>query len=272
MRPRLTERTAGGVTLLGDWRRPGGVAFAFTGRRGGVSRPPFESLNLGSHVGDDPAAVAENRSRALAALGMGPWEGNLVVPNQVHGSHVCVVRSADAAELARVRTEAAEGADAVVCVAAGVPALMCFADCVPVVLVAPGGYALAHSGWRGTIAGVAARALDALLAGTGADVSQTLAYIGPHIRGTDYEVSPELLERFVGEFGERVRAGEGRLALAEGVRCALERAGMRPDQVAESDVSCPRATDGWFSYRAEGGRCGRHGAVAMLVPDEGPRG
>lgn len=266
MRPELTERTRGGVTLLGDWRRPCGVTLAFTGRSGGVSRPPFEGLNLGSHVGDDAAAVAENRSRALSALGLGPWEGNLLVPNQVHGDHVCVVRDASAEALAAARAEAAAGADAVVCTAPGVPVLMCFADCVPVVLVVPGGFAVAHSGWRGAIARVSVAALRSLLAETGRDASEVLAYVGPHIGAADYEVSAELLGRFEAEFGPRVVAGEGRLSLAEAVRCALEDGGVAPGQVVDAGVSTPRATDRFYSYRAEGGRCGRHGAVAAIVP------
>ena len=67
--PQLTRYAASGVTLLGDLRRPGGVTLAFTERTGGVSKPPYASLNLGSRCGDDPEAVAENRRRTLAALG-----------------------------------------------------------------------------------------------------------------------------------------------------------------------------------------------------------
>ena len=82
---------------------------------------------------------------------------NLVEPRQVHGSDVVVVRSSDAASLAASREEAASGRDAVVCTCADVPVLLCYADCVPVVLVAPGGFAVVHSGWRGTIARISAR-------------------------------------------------------------------------------------------------------------------
>ena len=77
--PSLTRYVANGVTLLGDTSRPGGVTFAFTERTGGVSKAPYASLNLGSRCGDDPACVAENRARALAALdeprraAPGPW-------------------------------------------------------------------------------------------------------------------------------------------------------------------------------------------------------
>ena len=75
-----------GVVLDGCW--DGRVRFAFTERTGGVSLPPYASLNLGSHVGDDPAAVAENRRRALASLGAVGLQERLLVPNQVHGDTV----------------------------------------------------------------------------------------------------------------------------------------------------------------------------------------
>ena len=135
-----------GVALVGSLEGP--VAFGFTERTGGVSKPPFASLNLGSHVGDAPEAVQENRRRVLAALGCEEALGRLIVPNQVHGDHVVTVSSSDAAALGEARAEATAGADAVVCTVPGVPVLLCFADCVPVIVVCPGGFAVVHSGWR----------------------------------------------------------------------------------------------------------------------------
>lgn len=267
MFPKLTERTCEGVTLLGDWRRPCGVSLAFSERMGGVSAAPYASLNLGAHVGDDLGAVEENRRRALKAMDLSECASRLVVPNQVHGDHVCVIRSSEVDELARVKDEVAQGTDAVVCVASDVPVLMCFADCVPVILVAPHGFAVVHSGWRGSIARIAGKAVRTLLAETGTQASEVLAYIGPHIGGDDYEVSQELLDRFVAEFGPRVRTqAQGRyLSLSEAVRAALEDEGVAPQQVVICDMSTPQHTDKFYSYRAEAGRCGRHGALAALV-------
>ena len=139
--PSLERHRSGDVTLLTDPSVPGRVTFAFTERAGGVSEPPYASLNLGDRCGDDPARVAENRRHALAALGAEDLLERLVCPHQVHGDRVVTVRSAEPAALEAARAEALSGADAVVCVADEVPVLMCFADCVPVVLVAPGGFA-----------------------------------------------------------------------------------------------------------------------------------
>lgn len=262
--PSLDRFTSRGVTLLGDRSRPCGVTLAFTERTGGVSREPYASLDLGDACGDDPAAVAENRRRVLAAVGCEGSADGLVNPRQVHGDHVVVVDSADPGDVARAQAEAREGADAVVCTVPGVPVLLCFADCVPVILVAPGGFAVVHSGWRGTIVRIAAKALGTLLQRTGAAASEAMAYVGPHIGVGDYEVSPELLGRFTGEFGPSV-AGEGcRLDLGRAVRLALEEAGVPGTSIVDAGVSTASATDRFYSYRAEGGTCGRHGAIALM--------
>ena len=185
------------MTLLEDASRPHGVTLAFTERTGGCSTGQYASLNLGDACGDDATAVEKNRMLALEAVGAGKWAANLVNPKQVHGDHVVVVRSCDPADVAAAVAEARSGADAVVCTARHVPVLLCFADCVPVVLVAPGGFAVAHSGWRGTIARIAAKAARVLAEECGCEAADVSAYIGPHVTGEDYEVSQELLDRFV---------------------------------------------------------------------------
>lgn len=168
-----------GVTLVEGATH--NVRFAFTERAGGVSEDAYSSLNLGSHVGDDPFAVQENRRRVLEAMGAAECEHNLLVPNQVHGDHVVTVTSNGADVLENIREQIAEGCDAIVCTAHDVPVMLCFADCVPVVLVAPNGFAVVHSGWKGTIARISAKACQALCEAAGCNASDVSAYIGPHI-------------------------------------------------------------------------------------------
>ena len=163
-----------GVTLVEGATHD--VRFAFTERAGGVSEDAYSSLNLGSHVGDDPFAVQENRRRALEALGAAECEHNLLVPNQVHGDHVVTVTSNGADDLENIREQIAEGCDAIVCMAREVPVMLCFADCVPVVLVAPGGFAVVHSGWKGTIARISAKRSARRLA---ASRTTSLPTLGP---------------------------------------------------------------------------------------------
>lgn len=262
-RPGLERYASRGVTLLGDRNLPGGVTFAFTERTGGVSEAPYASLNLGDACGDDPDRVRENRRRALAALGAEAWLGSLVNPRQVHGDHVVLVASDEPGEVSRAQREAREGADAVVCLARRVPVLLCFADCLPVVLVAPDGFAVAHSGWRGTAARIAAKAARELCRASGCSPADLLAYIGPHVAGPDYEVSQDLADRFEGEFGPAALAGPRHLDLAACVEAALADAGVPASQVLDCGVSTPRTLDRFYSYRAEGGTCGRHGAIAF---------
>lgn len=260
-----------GVGLLGEFA--GEVRFAFTERTGGVSQPPFCSLNLGTHVGDDPGAVLENRRRALGAL-MGVDRGHLLcpdemldrllVPNQVHGDHVVVLRSDNACEIARAREEAAAGADAIVCTSAGVPVMLCFADCVPVVLVAPHGFAVIHSGWKGTYRRIAAKAARALMEETGSDPSSLKAYIGPHILEDEYKVSEELISQFAEEFHWDDLGGSRMLNMTRAIAQALMAEGIPLQHIEDLRYSTVRENDRFFSYRAEGGQTGRHAALAYM--------
>ncbi|WP_130811832.1 polyphenol oxidase family protein [Olsenella sp. Marseille-P4559] len=263
--PTLTRYQSHGVALLGDVSVPQGVAFAFTERTGGVSSGCYSSLNLGCACGDDPSCVAENRRRALVALGAEAYGDALVNPCQVHGDRVVCVRSSDADAVRAAQRNAAGGADSIVCTVPKVPVLLCFADCVPVVLVSPGGFAVVHSGWRGTIARISAKAARVLSEETGVAVSEVLAYVGPHIGCGDYEVSPELGARFSAEFGPGVIAGGRNLDLGCAVTAALVDAGVPSSSVVVCDVSTASATERFFSYRAEHGSCGRHGALAVMV-------
>lgn len=262
--PELSRFTSRGVTLLGDESRPGGVTFAFTERTGGVSRGEYASLNLGDACGDDPTCVAENRRRALAALGAEECVEALVNPKQVHGDHVVVVRSGEGEELAAAQREARAGADAIVCTAPGVPVLLCYADCVPVVLVASHAFAVVHSGWRGTIVRIAAKALGVLTSEAGCEPSSVRTYLGPHIGASDYEVSSELVARFRGEFGDIIEPSYRHLDLGAAIVRTLCDAGVPREGIVDAGVSTASTTDRFFSYRAEGGRCGRHGALAFL--------
>ena len=266
----LTTRTSFGVTLLSDERRPGGVTFAFTERAGGVSEGCYASLNLGDSCGDDPACVAENRRRALVALGAAGLDDSLVNPRQVHGDHVVAITQATPEAVLAAQSEARAGADAVVCTVPGVPVLLCFADCVPVVFAAPGCFAVIHSGWKGTIARIARRALSTLLEVGDVRADEVCAYVGPHISGPDYEVSQDLIDRFAAEFGPRVCLEGRHLDLGAAVCQTLIDEGVRPDSIAVCDASTASSTERFFSYRASGGSCGRHGALAVLS-DSTPR-
>lgn len=269
--PSLAETGTPALPLLGDPLAIAGVRFAFTSRLGGVSKGPYASLNLGERVGDDPDAVAENRRRAIAALRrpddapVDDLASRLLCPRQVHGRKVLLVDDASPAALERLSSELSEGADGIVLTVSVVPALICTADCVPVVLAAEGAVAVVHSGWRGTLSRICAEALDMMRRATGVASEDVRAYLGPHILGSDYEVSGELLATFVDAFGSRVRAGERHLSLADAVAVTLAEEGVPDGSIATADVSTLSAADRYFSHRATGSPSGRQGAIAWLT-------
>jgi YfiH family protein len=225
----------------------------FTTRAGGVSPAPWDSLNLGRLVEDDPERVAENWRRLEAATGLG-----FARVRQVHGTRVVTLRTP---------TEPAEEADGIVSTDPGVAACVSVADCVPVLLADPetGAVAAVHAGWRGTIARVSHAAVRALAGLSGAEPGRLLASIGPSIGPCCYEVSPDLAERFAREIGPVVRgAAASHVDLWESNRLLLVEAGLRPEQV-EVVGRCTSCDIGsFFSHRRDRGRTGRH--VAFIAP------
>lgn len=166
-----------------------GVRHAFLTRQGGVSEGPFATLSAGLRSGDDPVRVAENRARAAAALGFRPEQ--LIVGRQVHGTDCLIVREPWAAD-------AAPDADALATDRPGLLLGVMTADCAPVLLADPaaGVVGAAHAGWKGALAGVLERTVEAM-AGLGADPGRVAAAVGPAIVQASYEVGPEFEARFL---------------------------------------------------------------------------
>jgi hypothetical protein len=159
-----------------------GHPHGFTTRAGGGSAPPYDSLNLGDQVGDDPAAVSDNWRRLGEATGLG-----FIRVRQVHGARVVAGSTPTSPPI--------EEADGVVTATAGVAACVAVADCVPILLARADGTAVAalHAGWRGTLARIAAEGVRSLGGGGG---DAPLAVIGPSIGPCCYQVSEELAVQF----------------------------------------------------------------------------
>lgn len=154
-----------------------------TTRAGGVSAPPFDTFNLGDHVGDDEAAVAANRKRLGSAIGLGA--DRIVWMNQVHGDRVVVVDGAADGPV--------DNADALVTTEPGLALAVVTADCVPVLLgdARAGIVAAVHAGRVGAQQGVVARTVETMIA-LGATVDDISALLGPAVSGRNYEV-PEAM-------------------------------------------------------------------------------
>lgn len=170
-----------------------GVDAVVTTRAGGVSVGPYDSLNLGLHVGDDPAAVVENRRRAAASIGASLED--LVFAEQVHGRSATIVDATERGRGSTTSDDAVPATDVLVTRDADVVLACLVADCVPIVLVDPdvGVVATAHAGWRGTVARAAAAAVEAMVR-LGAQTERLVACIGPAVAPRRYEVGAEVAQ------------------------------------------------------------------------------
>lgn len=262
--PQLEQELLGTLPVLTDnaLARISGVRVAFTGRVGGVSEGCYGSLNLGGHVGDDPAAVARNVARAACAVGAAPEE--VLIANQVHGTRIVEVSEAGEDARAAAREAAASGADGFLVTVPGALALLCFADCTPVAIVSPAGsFAVVHGGWRGCVAGIAGKAACALAAADGVRACELNVYIGPHIGSCCFEVGDEVASQFRDTFGDICVKADGRhVSMARAIAVDLARVGVAAERICEADVCTRCHSDQYFSYRASGGVCGRHGVLA----------
>lgn len=244
------------------------MATAFSERTGGVSAAPFGTLDLAGHVGDDPAAVDENRDRFLEALGLGRLRGSLTCAEQVHGDRVVAVGPEQVGAGAFVTRGAPPVAqcDALITALPDVPLMLLYADCVPVVIVGPGpAVGVVHAGWRGALAGIAASTVRAMAERYGIEPSDMSACIGPHIGGCHYETDEGILSQFVNTFGTVARAESGGLDLGAVVTATLTDAGVDSCSITSLGTCTAETTDRFYSYRAEGGRTGRHCALVCIV-------
>ncbi|MCG8994080.1 peptidoglycan editing factor PgeF [Laribacter hongkongensis] len=236
--------------LTAGWPAPARVRTLVTTRDGGVSLAPYASLNLGQHVGDDPAAVAENRARLRACLPAEPfWL------NQVHGIGVQEA-CADAPDVP-------PDADAGFTRQPGVVCAVMTADCLPVLLTDRSGsvVAAAHAGWRGLCNGI----IEATIARMAVPASDILAWLGPAIGPDAFEVGPEVRAAFM---AHDPTAASAFAAIPDGKYLAdiylLARQRLNACGVTEvhgGDACTVTGRERYFSYR----RDGRTGRMASLI-------
>ncbi len=225
---------------------------AFSTRQGGVSRPPFDTLNLGRSTVDDPAAVAENRRRLLDALGLDP--GALATAGQVHGI-----------ELAHVTAPGhSPGCDALVTTVPGIALAVTTADCLPLLFHAPGAVGVAHAGWRGLADDMPGAALAAVADAARCAPERVTVHLGPCIRSCCYEVRDDVLQRFPSEIASR-RDGRWYLDLPAAARRTLLAAGVPASRIFDTGA-CTACEPYWyFSHRRDRGATGRLWGVAALA-------
>jgi YfiH family protein len=251
----------------------GSVTAVVTTRHGGVSAGPYVSLNLGGHVGDDPKAVAENRNRLAAALGV----DRVTFADQKHTDRIAVVDeplagrghsgTADA-------TAAFPATDAMITNLARVALAILVADCAPVVLYDPARQAIgvAHSGRVGTIKGIVPKTIAAMTAAFGSSPEDLLIGIGPAIGAASYEIGTAEAAEVTAAFGPDAkrlltenRPGHALFDLPGAIRHQLQAIGIPSVNVHDLAIDTRQSTDTFFSDRAAR-PCGRFAVVAHLHP------
>jgi YfiH family protein len=232
--PAAVHTAEGGAVYFAPDPEPVGARVYFFTRLGGVSNPPYDSLNVSKKVGDSSEAVDENLSLIRRAMDDKPaaWV------HQVAGDTVVGVSGPGLAG----------EADALVTTEPDLCLSVAVADCVPVALVGENRVAMVHSGWRGTLAGVSGKAAREL-GGTG-----VRAYIGPSIRRCCYEVSEDLAAQFAAVFGDEVVSGRY-LSLQDAIAIDLEAAGV---EVIDLGLCSGCRPDLFYSHRMQKPVTGRN--------------
>ena len=238
-------RAADGAAYVAPDPEPEGARVWFFTRLGGVSEEPYDSLNVSRKVGDRARVVEENLSIIRRAMGGRPsaWV------RQVAGDGVVRVSEAGFAGEADALVTSEED----LCLVVGV------ADCVPVALVGERGVGMVHSGWRGTLSGIAGKAARSM-----GERYNVKAYVGPSIRGCCYEVSEELTAEFAARFGPGVVSGRY-LSLPAAIKVDLQRSGV--EEIHDLGLCSGCRPDLFYSHRKQGPLTGRNlAAVARVAP------
>jgi YfiH family protein len=248
-----------------------GVAHRVTTRTGGVSRGACASLNLGFRPHDDPEAVQENRARVCRMISADP--AALACGEQVHGSHVAVVFERDRGSGALDPSTRIPSTDALITDISGIPLLVLIADCAAVGLYDPVNKAIgiAHAGWRGTAAGIAAETVAAMRQSFGSKPRDMLAAVSPCIGRCCYEVGADVIRAFRKFFGEPAeqfftlnKGGGTYLDLEQANTYQLTNMGLKREHIETTGLCTACHTDLFYSHRVEGSATGRFGSVIML--------
>lgn len=248
-----------------------GTAHGFSTRLGGVSPLPWDSLNLGANRGDSAHNVRENFRRFCAAVGA---DANALVKNhQVHSARIRPVTRKDV-----LPDPAAPGvfeADGLITDEPGLCLTIFSGDCIPILLYDPKArvIAAAHAGWRGTAAGIAARAVEAMVGDYGCDPGDILAAIGPGIGPCCFETHADVPAGLRAGLGPKadpfihpLPGGEKFLVDLKGANAQwLSCSGLRPDHIALCSLCTACRLDTFWSHRVQGNARGSMAAVIQLL-------
>ncbi len=256
--PTVTSRLLEGQ----DW-----LSYGFTRRIDGMG---LAGGNVSYSGGRNQADAWAMRQRWLAPHGIDP--DAIVTTGQVHGNTVLPVESVERGRGARPDSEILGLADGMMTQAAGPVLFSLHADCLPILLADPvqRAVAVAHAGWRGTVADIARLTVVAMTERYGSDPADLVAFLGSAISGEHYEVGSEVIEAWRQVPGANPAAfwpgrdGRWQFDAVIANESRLLAAGLRPASIERSGICTWRSSDDWFSHRAQGPTTGRFGAFIVV--------
>lgn len=272
MEPFVQYTASNGVELykVDSWQsRFPGLSAGFTGRNGGTGSAPYATLNLGLHVGDEPAVVVDNRKLLAEALStpLEVW----TYGEQVHGARVQLVEPAHRGRGTLAQTDAFPQADAFITADRDIMMAALFADCVPLYFIDPvhNAVGLAHAGWKGTAQQIARHTVEAMVQAYDTNPADLVAAIGPSIGVCCYEVDERVTGSVTAQTGlegepffRPSSGGPGKfmLNLQEINRKIMIEAGILPQHIEMTRLCTSCAVSRFFSHRKENGQTGRMAA------------
>ncbi|MCX8043739.1 MAG: peptidoglycan editing factor PgeF [Desulfobacterota bacterium] len=267
----MIEKTVSGLKLLlfENLAPYGGLTHAVTTRIGGVSPPPFHSLNLGTGTADAAENIEENYRRLAQALGFNL--SSVVTSHQVHGDRIASINAIPNRQVQFPRAHALDGYDAFITDKKNIILMVRVADCVPIILYDPTNrvIALIHAGWRGTVASVALKTVEVMIRDYGCSPKTIRAGIGPSIGACCFSVRPDVAVLFHDRFGHncpyiREASGTIYIDLAGLNWMQLQASGIRAEHIELSGICTACNLHLFFSHRGEQGKTGRFVLCAGL--------
>ncbi len=268
----MTEHSVNGVVFrtADRFRAAGGVVHGFSTRLGGVSEGIWSSMNLGTTRGDDPKHVEENYRRFLKAVGAD--RDKLVMSNQIHGTEIRRVTPGD--YKADLYADEGYEVDGLITDVPGETLVIFSADCLPILFYDPVKRVICavHAGWRGTVGGIAAQAVERMVGDYGCRTEDILAAIGPGISRCHFETDADVPRAVQDILGQEARAcidelenGKYHVDLKLVNRMLLTRVGL-PEVNITMDPDCTAChRDKYWSHRFTGGQRGSMAAVIQLT-------
>ncbi len=247
----------------------GMVVNAFSTRQGGVSVGCLESMNLGFNRGDLDENVLKNHKIFAKVVGF-PYE-NIVTTNQTHTTNVRVVTKEDCGK-GITKDRDYSDVDGLITNVPGIVLTTYYADCVPLYILDPVNKAigLSHSGWKGTVNRIGENTLKLMNENYGTNPKDVICCIGPSICQDCYEISEDVANEFINEFGKNNKIlynkgnGKYQLNLWESVKQVFLDAGVEYDNIYTTDICTCCNKDELFSHRGHHGKRGNLAAFLML--------